>query len=167
MWTLYFLKHYPRNSILHLPFCHTNEKNFRQQVWEVINFLFENMKELQPLQPGDHVVVDATECPIQRPLEPWIESSTYSGYKKRHTLKYEVAVTEETGTPVHVKGPYPGPTADVTIFQESLKVKMQLLNLPPGLADGTYQGEPLTLIVPPRPFHSLTPFQRQLHYHIS
>ena len=71
-------------------------------------------------------------------LEPWIESSTYSGYKKRHTLKYEVAVTEETGTPVHVKGPYPGPTADVTIFQESLKVKMQLLNLPPGLADGTY-----------------------------
>ena len=50
------------------------------------------------------MVVDTTECPIQRPLEPWIESSTYSGYKKRHTLKYEVAVTEETGTPVHVKG---------------------------------------------------------------
>ena len=53
------------------------------------------------------------------------------------------------------------------VHRRSLGALSSLLNLPPGLADGTYQGELLTLIVPPQPFHSLTPFQCQLHYHIS
>ena len=71
-------------------------------------------------------------------------------------MKYEVAISNKTHAPVHVAGPFAGPTGDITIFRSGLKRKMKRRGWF-GLADGTYQGENLYLLVPPRPY-SLTSF---------
>ena len=57
---------------------------------------------------------------MERPVDPVLQRTLYSGYKKRTTLKYEVAMNLETGEPVWVNGPYPGPTTDITIFRSNL-----------------------------------------------
>ena len=35
------------------------------------------------------VVVDGTECPVERPTDKILQKLVYSGKKKFHTLKYE------------------------------------------------------------------------------
>ena len=71
---------------------------------------------------------------------------------------------ESSGKPVFFNGPFYGPTGDVSIFDSGLCKVMDNLQLPPALADGTYQGHDKYLIVPPRPYKNLSPVQR-LHYH--
>jgi hypothetical protein len=97
----------------------------------------------------DRLLIDATEVQIARPTKSWIQNITWSGYKKRNTVKYEVALSEKTGFPVHFSGPYSGATGDVSIFRDVLKQKMIEASYR-GLADGTYQGEGDLLTVPPR-----------------
>jgi len=107
----------------------------------------------------DRLLIDATEVPIARSTISWVQNITYSGYKKRHTLKYEVALSEKTGEPVSYSGPFVGCTGDITIFRTFLKQKMLDFGLQ-GLADGTYQGESDLLDVPPRPYSADTAEQR-------
>jgi len=108
----------------------------------------------------DFVVVDATECPIARSTLSWFQTSTRSRYKKKNTVKYEVAMSEDGGTPISFSGPFVGPEADITIFRAHLKKIMEERGWI-GLADGTYQGEDAFLEVPPRPFHSLDGERRE------
>jgi hypothetical protein len=75
-------------------------------------------------------------------------------------LKYEVAISEKSGLPIHFSGPFVGSAADITNFRECLKHKMIAKNYF-GLADGTYQGESELLTVPPRGFCHETPEQRE------
>lgn len=35
------------------------------------------------------IVLDVSECPVQRPKDPQIQKLLWSGKKKMHTLKYE------------------------------------------------------------------------------
>ena len=63
------------------------------------------------------IVIDATECVISRPVNSVLANIMYSGYKKKHTVKYEVAVCETNGTPLSVVGPVAGPTSDMTIYR--------------------------------------------------
>jgi len=165
LWSLYFLKHYPLNSAAHLPFVDTNEKTFRLMVWETLKYLGGVMDELGEIEKDDVVVVDATECHISRPTISWVQRACHSGYKKKTTLKYEVTVSAKTGKPVYWNGPFPGPTADITIFRSGLKEEMREVTT--GLADGTYQGEMWFLEVPPRPYKNLTPQQRAYHRRLS
>jgi len=51
-----------------------------------------------------------------------------------------------------------GSTSDVGVFRDNLKQKMLDFGYE-GLADGTYQGEPL-LTVPPGPYYADTPAQK-------
>lgn len=115
---------------------------------------------------NDVVIVDTTEVPINRSSYRELQMATYSGYKKRTTLKYEVALSEQTGLPISVVGPFVGSTADITIFRSCLR-NMMFYNNWTGIADGTYQGEPDFLLVPPRPFHGLTPEQRAFYHYLS
>ena len=93
------------------------------------------------------VVIDTFEQRVQRPAGRDADGtrladryySDYSGKKKQHTLKTQVAVDEETGTFVDVPESVPGPTADLALLAQS----GLLDRLPPGvggLGDKAYLG---------------------------
>jgi hypothetical protein len=65
------------------------------------------------------VVIDSFEQKIQRPKDPQARDRFYSGKKKAHTLKSQVAVHEDTGAIVGVSDSVPGPTADLHLLAQS------------------------------------------------
>jgi len=65
------------------------------------------------------VIVDTFEQPIERPKDRAAADTFYSGKKKRHTLKVQVVVDEESGRFVEVSESFPGPTADITVLKSS------------------------------------------------
>ncbi len=104
------------------------------------------------------VVIDTFEQRVQRP-QGYTEEGTrvadgfYSGKKKQHTLKTQVAVDEETGRFVDMPDSVPGPMADLTVLKNS----GLLGRLPPdvgGLGDKAYIGgdklEPGVVVATPR-----------------
>jgi hypothetical protein len=94
--------------------------------------------------PDLAVVIDTFEQRVQRPQGYTKEGERvadgfYSGKKKQHTLKTQVAVDEATGKFVDVPDSVPGPTADLTVLKDS----GLLARLPPdvgGLGDKAYIG---------------------------
>lgn len=94
--------------------------------------------------PDLAVVIDTFEQRVQRPQGEKqdgtrVADDLYSGKKKQHTLKTQVAVDEETGKFVDVPDSVPGPTADLTVLNRS----GLLGRLPPGvggLGDKAYIG---------------------------
>lgn len=89
--------------------------------------------------PALAVVIDTYEQPIQRPKDPTRADTYYSGKKKRHTRKTQVAVAEDDGRVVDVAPGVRGPTADITLLRDS-----RLLERLPacfgGLGDLAYVG---------------------------
>jgi hypothetical protein len=67
--------------------------------------------------PGLAVLVDTFEQPTRRPKRR--QRAYYSGKKRRHTLKSQVAVDEGSGRVVHVPPSMPGPTADLKALARS------------------------------------------------
>jgi hypothetical protein len=65
------------------------------------------------------VLIDTFEQRVQRPQEPEVADTYYSGKKKQHTLKSQVAVDETSGLFVDVSESVPGPTADITLLKQS------------------------------------------------
>jgi hypothetical protein len=75
------------------------------------------------------VVIDSFEQRVQRPRDRDKADGYYSGKKKQPTLKSQGAVDETTGQVVDVAESVRGPTADLTLLEQS-----QLLDrLPPGV----------------------------------
>jgi hypothetical protein len=85
------------------------------------------------------VVIDSFEQRVQRPRDRDEADGLYSGKKKQHTLKSQVAVDEESGQVVDMADSAPGRTADIRLLEES-----QLMNRLPegvgGIGDSAYQG---------------------------
>lgn len=75
--------------------------------------------ELLTMIPELSVVVDSFEQEVQRPHNPEEANAHYSGKKKRHTLKSQIAIDEHTGTIADVAESVPGPTADLTVLKDS------------------------------------------------
>lgn len=65
------------------------------------------------------VVIDTFEQPVQRPQDRKVADEYYSGKKKRHTLKTQVAVDGETGQIVDIAESVRGPKADIKVVEES------------------------------------------------
>jgi len=65
------------------------------------------------------VVIDTFEQPVQRHQDRKVADEYYSGKKKRHTLKTQVAVDEETGQIVDIAESVRGPKADIKVVEES------------------------------------------------
>ncbi len=89
--------------------------------------------------PEFAVVIDSFEQAVQRPRAHDAADALYSGKKKRHTLKSQVAANEETGEIVDVSESVPGRTADITLLRRSELMK----RLPPGvrgIGDLAYAG---------------------------
>lgn len=87
--------------------------------------------------PALAVVIDTFEQPIQRPTKR--QRRYYSGKKKRHTLKSQVVVDEQSGKIVDVAESVPGPMADLKVLKRSKFLK----RLPKGvgaMADLAYVG---------------------------
>lgn len=66
--------------------------------------------------PELSVIVDSFEQRVQRPPS---DDSHYSGKKKQHTLKSQMAVDSDTGRIVDVSDSVPGPTADINLLEAS------------------------------------------------
>lgn len=62
------------------------------------------------------VIVDSFEQRVQRPPN---DDSHYSGKKKQHTLKSQLAVDSDSGRIIEVSDSVPGPTADSKLLQDS------------------------------------------------
>lgn len=89
--------------------------------------------------PALAVIIDTFEQAVQRPPKRAEADPYYSGKKKRHTLKSQVAVDEDSGQIVDVAASSLGPTADLTVLKQS----GLLDRLPPGvgaIADLAYVG---------------------------
>ena len=71
--------------------------------------------------PGLAVVIDSFEQRTQRPKRR--QRAYYSGKKKAHTLKSQVAVDEESGRIVDVSDSVPGPWADIKLLEMSRLLK--------------------------------------------
>ncbi len=87
--------------------------------------------------PGLAVVIDSFEQRTQRPKRR--QRAYYSGKKKAHTLKSQVAVDEESGAIVDVSDSVPGPWADIKLLEKSRLMK-QLPEGVGGIGDLGYVG---------------------------
>lgn len=85
------------------------------------------------------VVIDRFEQKIQRPKDKTKPDADYSGKKKSHTLKSQVAVDEETGAMADVSDRVPGPTADLRLLEQS-RLWERLAEGVAGLGDSADQG---------------------------
>jgi len=65
------------------------------------------------------VVIDSFEQRVQRAKDKTEADGYYSGKKKQHTLKSQVAVDEQTGQIVDTSESVQGPTADITLLEQS------------------------------------------------
>lgn len=84
----------------------------------------------------ERLLIDSFETPIRRPSDPDRQRRTYSGKKKRHTLKSQV-VTDAKGEILELDSGHRGPKADIRIYEES-KVDTRYPNTPK-MADKAYQ----------------------------
>lgn len=78
-----------------------------------------SLDQLLTETPGLAVIVDTFEQRVQRPAKREVADGYYSGKKRQHTLKSQVAVDEETGQIVEVAESVPGPSADLTVLKDS------------------------------------------------
>ena len=85
------------------------------------------------------VVIDSFEQKVQRPKDPNERDGFYSGKKKTHTLKSQIAVHEETGAIVDVSDSVPGPRADINLLEQSGLMK-RLPEGVGGIGDLAYVG---------------------------
>jgi hypothetical protein len=87
--------------------------------------------------PGLAVVIDSFEQRTQRPRRR--QRAYYSGKKKAHTLKSQVAVDEESGRIVDVSDSVPGRWADIKLLKRSRLMK-RLPDGVGGIGDLGYTG---------------------------
>ena len=87
--------------------------------------------------PGLAVVIDSFEQRTQRPRRR--QRAYYSGKKKAHTLKSQVAVDEETGRFVDVSDSVPGRWADIKLLKRSRLLKRLPVGVG-GIGDLGYTG---------------------------
>lgn len=85
-----------------------------------------SLEEILREVPELAVIVDSFEQRVQRPKTRKTTDKTrkttdtyYSGKKKQHTLKSQVAINRRDGTFVDVSQSVPGPTADMELLRQS------------------------------------------------
>jgi len=151
--TIFWLRHYPTQEVLGYLFG-VSDSTAKRAIDRCLPVLEQSGKDTMRMPdpgrsrrkdlatllkdtPDVAVVIDTFEQAVQRPQRR--QKRFYSGKKKRHTLKSQVTVDEETGAIVDVADSVPGPTADIKVLQKSKVLK----RLPKGvgaLGDLAYVG---------------------------
>lgn len=78
-----------------------------------------SLDELLAATPKLAVIIDTFEQRVQRPRDRATADTYYSGKKKQHTLKSQIAVDADTGRIVDIADSVVGPTADITRLEQS------------------------------------------------
>lgn len=86
----------------------------------------------------EKVIIDSFETPVPRPSLKERQKRVYSGKKKRHTLKTQIAV-DERGEILHINAGHRGPKADLRLYQETVLPKE--IAQKPQVGDKGYQNE--------------------------
>ena len=129
--TLLYLRHNVAHEVVGSLFgvsADTSENTFHevilvlQQVcpssrWEAEKRWQKGQPSWQPTE-RDRLLIDSFETPIRRPSDETRQRRTYSGKKKRHTLKTPV-VTDAKGEILEIDPGHRGPKADLRIYEES------------------------------------------------
>lgn len=151
--TIFWLRHYPTQEVLGYLFG-VSDSTAKRAIDRCLPLLEKagkdtmrlpdpgrgrrkNLSALLKDTPDVAVIIDTFEQPVQRPRKR--QKRFYSGKKKRHTLKSQVAVDEETGAIVDVADSVPGPTADIKVLKKS-KLLKRLPKGVGGLGDLAYVG---------------------------
>jgi len=151
-----FMKEYPTQDVLA-----SNWKISRptliKKIWTILYYLNDHMNEISLddrfnakigiFEWGAVVGIhDATECPIERPVDNNLRRLFYSGKKKDFTLKYEITVCISDGIIFWERGGLPGKVHDLRLFRH-YGLADQLEPWEFLMADSGYQGEE-TMIIP-------------------
>lgn len=79
-----------------------------------------SVEELIELYPDIvEFIGDATEQQIPRPKDKRNKKKYYSGKKKRHTIKTQIAIEKNSERIVEISSPFPGRVHDYTIFKQT------------------------------------------------
>lgn len=99
-----------------------------------------SLEEFISLYPeAAEFIGDATEQQIPRPKDKRNKKKYYSGKKKRHTIKTQIAIERNSQQIVEITSSYPGHTHDYTIFKET-RLPDKILNGSPLYLDKGYDG---------------------------
>ena len=126
LWLLSFLKLYLPIDVLHVMWD-VSYNSFNNSIWELIDYLYDNLQEIDEKYRNNHSffisnfeaigIIDASEFFIERPIIN--QSKYYSGYKKRHTYKYNFICPIDEKILIYVDGPYFGPVDDSDMIKRS------------------------------------------------
>lgn len=155
LMTVVWLRCYPKQHVLAYLFA-VSESSVSRVLNRVLRLLEQNgrdhmrlpdpgrkrrreLDELLKQTPALAVVIDSFEQRVQRAQAGQAADAYYSGKKKQHTLKSQVAVDEESGHFVDVSLSVPGPTADLKLLEASTLLE-RLPEGVGGLGDLAYLG---------------------------
>ena len=94
---------------------------------------------LQLVESVDHVLIDATERPMQRPQKPARQKKHFSGKKGLHTVKN--TMVSDTGKRILILGEtVPGSQHDYSLFKEEFDPKIDWFGSTKASTDLGYQG---------------------------
>jgi hypothetical protein len=131
LMTLLYLRHNVQHEVVGALFglsADTAENAFHEVV-PVLRDLFpaekwEAEKQWRRSEPPwtpeavDQVIIDSFESPVRRPSLPERQKRVYSGKKKRHTLKTQLA-TDQDGEILTLEAGQRGPQADLKLYEEA------------------------------------------------
>lgn len=129
--TLIYLRHNVAHAVVGLLFgvsADTSENTFAEVVVVLRDTCpsgkYDAQKRWKKGEPSwhpdkiDRVIVDSFETPVPRPSGDAAQRRVYSGKKKRHTLKSQVA-SDADGEILEVRGGYRGPQSDKRVYEQS------------------------------------------------
>ena len=153
LFILFYLKNYPTFDVLAYTFgisrgcaCESVQrllpilKQAQKKLRVLPKRTTDDPKELlQLIESVDHILIDATERPIQRPQKPARQKKHYSGKKGYHTVKN--TTISGTDKRILILGEtVPGSQHDYTLLKEELDPKVDWFALTEASVDLGYQG---------------------------
>jgi len=153
LFILFYLKTYPTYDVLAFTFNISRGCAFEsvQRLLPILKYTQKNLKVLpkrttddpqkllQVIENVDHILIDATERPIQRPQKPARQKKHYSGKKGFHTVKN--TMVSDTEKRILILGEtVPGSQHDYSLFKEEFDPKIDWFASTEASTDLGYQG---------------------------
>ncbi len=153
LFILFYLKTYPTYDVLAFTFNISRSCAFEsvQRLLPILKNTQKNLKVLpkrttddpqellQIVESVDHILIDATERPIQRPQKPARQKKHYSGKKGFHTVK-NTTVSDTDKRILILGATVPGSQHDYSLFKEEFDPKIDWFSSTNASTDLGYQG---------------------------